>query len=47
MKFLDTVQRPTWFDRTRPWRKKYVYVPAGLLVFWGLCLTFTAMLTSI
>ena len=46
MKFLDTVQRPTWFDRTRPWRKKYVYVPTGLLAFWGLCLTFTALITS-
>lgn len=44
MKFLDTVPPTTLRDRTRPWRRRYIYIPAGLLVFWGLCLAFTVML---
>ena len=41
MKFLDTVPKATLRDRTRPWRRKYIYVPALLLIFWGLSLLFT------
>jgi len=44
MRYLDNVSRPSLRDRTRPWRKKYVYVPAGLFVFWGICLSFTLIL---
>ena len=46
MKFLETVPRPTFLDRTRPFRKKYVYVPTGLLAFWGICFSFTALILS-
>jgi hypothetical protein len=41
MKFLETVPKATLRDRTRPWRRKYIYVPALLLIFWGLSLMFT------
>lgn len=41
MKFLDTVPPPTFRDRTRPWRHKYVYFPAVLVLLWGLCLALT------
>ncbi len=27
MKFLETVPKASLRDRTRPWRKKYIYVP--------------------
>ena len=46
MKFLDTVPKATLRDRTRPWRRKYIYVPVLLLILWGLSLLFTAMLIS-
>ncbi len=41
MKFLDTVPKASLRDRTRPWRKKYIYVPVVLLIFWGLSLLFS------
>ena len=44
MKFLETVPKATLRDRTRPWRRKYIYVPALLIIFWGLSLLFTAMI---
>lgn len=43
MKFLDAVPPASLRDRTRPWRHKYVYFPAVLIVVWGLCLAITAM----
>ena len=46
LKFIETVAKPTRWDRTRPWRKKYIYVPIVLLIFWGLSLAFTAMIAS-
>lgn len=46
LKFIETVPKPTLRDRTRPWRKKYIYVPIVLLIVWGLSLAFTAMLAS-
>ena len=46
MKFLDTVPKPTLRDRTRPWRRKYIYIPALLLLFWGLSLMFTLTIAS-
>lgn len=46
LQFLDTVPRPKWRDRTRPWRKKYLYVPGILLAFWGLLLLFSLILFS-
>lgn len=42
MRFLDTVPPPSLRDRTRPWRRKYVYFPAVLMVTWGICIGFTA-----
>jgi hypothetical protein len=44
MKFLETVPKATLRDRTRPWRRKYIYIPIALLIFWGLSLMFSVML---
>lgn len=44
MKFLESVPKATLRDRTRPWRKKYIYVPVVLLIFWGLSLLFSMLL---
>lgn len=46
MKFLDTVSPASLRDRTRPWRKKYVYVPAVLIIIWTLCFAFTAIIVD-
>jgi hypothetical protein len=43
LKFVEGVPRPTRWDRTRPLRKKYVYLPTALVAVWGICLTFTAI----
>ena len=44
MKFLDSVPKASLRERTRPWRKKYIYFPIVLLVVWGICLAITATL---
>jgi hypothetical protein len=44
MKFLDTVPKASLRDRTRPWRKKYVYFPVVLIVVWGICMALTALI---
>lgn len=44
MKFLETVRPPSLRDRTRHWRKKYVYVPVVLIAIWLICFAFTAIL---
>lgn len=46
MKFLETVPKATLRDRTRPWRRKFIYVPALLIIFWGLSLLFTVMIVE-
>ena len=46
MKFLETVPRPSLRDRTRRWRHKYVYLPAVLVIVWGLCLLLTMFLLN-
>jgi hypothetical protein len=46
LKFIESVPKPTLRDRTRPWRKKYIYVPIILLILWGLSLAFTMMLAN-
>lgn len=46
MKFLDTVQPASLRDRTRPWRKKYVYVPVVLIAIWMICFAFSAILLA-
>ena len=46
MKFLDGVPRATLRDRTRPWRKKYLYVPAAIMAVWGVSLGFTALISN-
>lgn len=46
MKFIETIPRATLFDRTRPWRVKYVYIPVALIAIWGLCLSFTAIVLN-
>lgn len=46
MKFLDTVPKASLRDRTRQWRKKYIYFPVVLIVVWGICMALTAMIVS-
>lgn len=46
MKFVEGVSRPRLRDRTRPWRRKYLYIPIGIALFWGLSLLFTAIIMS-
>lgn len=43
MKFLETVPKASLRDRTRPWRTKYIYVPAVMIAVWLVCLAFTAI----
>jgi hypothetical protein len=44
LKFLDTVPKARLRDRTRRWRTRWVYLPATLVVLWGVSITLTAML---
>lgn len=44
MKFLEGVPAASLRDRTRPWRHKYVYFPAVMIVLWGLCMTLTVLI---
>lgn len=47
MTFLATVQRPSLRDRTRPFRRKFLYAPAAGAAFLGLCFTFTAIIANL
>lgn len=38
MRFLDTVPPITFWHRNRPWRKKYLYLPAVLIIVWAICM---------
>jgi hypothetical protein len=44
MRFLDTVPPTTFWHRNRPWRKKYLYLPAVLVVVWLACVMLTVIL---
>lgn len=44
MRFLDTVPPITFWHRNRPWRKKYLYLPAVLVIVWLVCVMLTMML---
>jgi hypothetical protein len=44
MRFLDTVPPITFWHRNRPWRKKYLYLPAVLVAVWLGCVMLTVML---
>jgi hypothetical protein len=46
MRFLDTVPPVTFWHRNRPWRKKYLYLPAVLVIVWLACVMLTALLFS-
>ena len=46
LKFLDTVPKARLRDRTRRWRTRWVYLPATLVVLWGVSITLTAMLVG-
>jgi hypothetical protein len=46
MRFLDTVPPATFWHRNRPWRKKYLYLPAVLVIVWLACVSLTALLFS-
>ncbi len=46
LKFLDTVPRTRLRDRTRRWRTRWVYLPATLVVLWGLSITLTALIVD-
>ena len=43
MRFLDTVPAVTFWHRNRPWRKKYLYLPAVLIAVWGICMMLSVM----
>lgn len=44
MRFLDTVPKANFWHRNRPWRKKYLYLPAVLVAVWGICVMLTVIL---
>ncbi len=44
MRFIDTVPPATFWHRNRPWRKKYLYLPAVLVMVWAICMSLTAIL---
>lgn len=44
MRFLDTVPPITFWHRNRPWRKKYLYLPAVLMAVWLVCIALTVMI---
>ncbi|HEX8125866.1 MAG TPA: hypothetical protein VF548_09820 [Allosphingosinicella sp.] len=44
MRFLDTVPPITFWHRNRPWRKKYLYLPAVLVIVWLVCVMLTVIL---
>jgi hypothetical protein len=44
MRFLDTVPQATFWHRNRPWRKKYLYLPAVLVIVWLACVMLTMMI---
>lgn len=46
MRFLETVPPPSFRDRTRPFRKKYLYVPAVLVAIWAICFMFTVIILN-
>ncbi|MGA9581123.1 MAG: hypothetical protein WBR13_04025 [Allosphingosinicella sp.] len=43
MRFLDTVLPATFWHRNRPWRKKYLYLPAVLVIVWAICMTLSVI----
>ncbi|MEA3009925.1 MAG: hypothetical protein QOJ91_1617 [Sphingomonadales bacterium] len=46
MRFLDTVPPVSFRHRTRPWRKKYLYLPAVLVIVWLACVMLTVMIVG-
>jgi hypothetical protein len=44
MRFLDTVPPVTFWHRNRPWRKKYLYLPAVLVIVWLACVMLTGLI---
>ena len=46
MKFLETVPKARMWDRTRQWRKKYLYFPLVLAIAWGLSIALTAIIIN-
>lgn len=46
MRFLDTVPPVTFWHRNRPWRKKYLYLPAVLVIVWMLCVSLSVLFIS-
>jgi hypothetical protein len=46
MRFLDTVPKATFWHRNRPWRKKYLYLPAVLVIVWLACVMLTVTVIS-
>ena len=46
LEFLDGVPKARFRDRTRRWRTRWVYLPATLMVLWGLSIGLTALLVN-
>lgn len=46
LKFLETVPKARFRDRTRRWRTRWVYLPASLFAFWGVSIALTALIVN-
>jgi hypothetical protein len=46
MKFLDSVPKASFLDRTRRWRQKYIYFPVVFAILLAIHLAFTAMIVE-
>ena len=46
MKFLETVPKARMWDRTRGFRKKYLYFPLVLAIAWGMSIALTALIIN-
>ena len=46
MKVLETVPKARMWDRTRGFRKKFLYFPLALAIAWGLSIALTAIILN-
>ena len=44
MRYVETIPRAKWLERTRPFRQKYIYVPVGMMIFLGMMLALSAII---
>lgn len=46
LRFLEGVPKASLRDRTRPFRRKYVYLPGALFAIWGVSMMLTALFVA-